>query len=240
MAAFLPDAWIVDAIIALVAIEGVCSGAMARANRRRPARSGNSRKLVVGRGPPAGPAHGAHRAPRLRPSWPCYRLRSSLTSPTSRADGKPGRRADPTRLVRCIIAGFARYGLEDRLKAMKVLGARFVDALADCLAERIFRFRRHRFWSADKVGENASPSRWRSNPIHRSDVRSCLQFIKSSIGLYKAEKFAFTPASINRFLSRSSADIKLACLWEVRHGRRGRILPGRLRGPLSRRPPTRR
>jgi hypothetical protein len=40
-----------------------------------------------------------------------------------------------------------------------------------------------------------------------SDVTSCLQFIKSSIGLYKAKKFAFTLASITSSLSRFSADI---------------------------------
>ena len=99
MTAFLPDAWIVDAIIALVAVEGIVLVAMPRANWRRPAGRGNPREPVVRRGPPVGPAHGASRAPRPLPSWPCCRLRSSLMSPISRADGKRGRGRRPRGLA---------------------------------------------------------------------------------------------------------------------------------------------
>ena len=61
MAAFLPDAWIVDAIIALVAVEAIVLVVWRALNWRRPSRSGNSREFVVRRSPPVGPAHGDHR-----------------------------------------------------------------------------------------------------------------------------------------------------------------------------------
>ena len=54
MAAFLPDAWIVDVIIALVAVEGQSIMMVWRAlTPRRPYRNANSGQFVVQRSPPS-------------------------------------------------------------------------------------------------------------------------------------------------------------------------------------------
>ena len=66
------------------------------------------------------------------------------------------------------------------------------------------------FWNQlTKVGAKTDAHFYRVQTNPPSDVRSGLQFIKSSIGLYKAKKFAFTPTSI----TSSFPDLRPTSSW---------------------------
>ena len=244
MAAFLPDAWIVDAIIALVAVEAVVlvlwraltGGGLPVGETLANLSSGAALLLAL---------RMALIGVRQRLFWPCCRLRSSLMSPISRADGKRRRaalptRARPLRRLRIRSAWFRRSGQSGENSWRASLSRRITESisppLGDFSVERFARGRGKRerlsaarcitpglyflprAASADAPCGSRLATAGAKTEAHFDgvqiqsaafDVTSCLQFIKSSIGLYKAKKFAFTPASI----TSSFPDLRPTSSW---------------------------
>ena len=131
MAAFLPDAWIVDAIIALVAIEAVVlvlwraltGGGLPVAETLANLSSGAALLLALRMALTGGLVNLCSGLAVGCARRSCRRSREPMGSGV----GAPSQRG----LVRCVTAGFVRHGLEDRLKAMKVLASSLSRTISD-------------------------------------------------------------------------------------------------------------